>query len=64
MRHTEFWSRMDDALGSSYAQAWASQQVVGALGGRTVQEALDAGIPPKEVWREVWQVLGLPPSQR
>ena len=55
---------MDDALGSSYAQAWASQQVVGALGGRTVQEALDGGIPPKEVWREVWRVLGLPPSQR
>jgi len=55
---------MDDALGSSYAQSWASQQVVGPLGGRTVQEALDAGIPPKDGWREVWQVLGLPPSQR
>ena len=64
MRHTEFWSRMTDALGASYAQAWASQQVIGALGGRTAQEALDAGIPPKDVWREVWQVLDLPPSQR
>ena len=25
---------------------------------------LDAGIPPKEVWREVWRVLDLPPSER
>ena len=64
MRHTEFWSRMDAVLGSSYAEAWASQQVIGALGGRTVQEALDAGVPPREVWREVGQVLDLPPSQR
>jgi hypothetical protein len=55
---------MDAALGSSYAEAWASQQVIGALGGRTVQQALDAGTPPKEVWREVWRVLDLPPSQR
>ncbi|MGZ8751233.1 MAG: DUF3046 domain-containing protein [Pseudonocardia sp.] len=64
MTHTEFWTRMGDALGSGYAQAWASQQVITALGGRTVSEALDAGIPPKEVWREVWRVLDLPPSQR
>lgn len=64
MRHTEFWSRMDAALGPTYAHAWASQQVIGGLGGRTVQEALDAGIPPQEVWREVWGVLDLPPSQR
>lgn len=64
MRHTEFWSRMSDVLGSGYARAWASQQVIGRLGGRTVQEALDAGVSPKEVWREVWQVLDLPPSRR
>lgn len=64
MRHTEFWSRMEHALGSSYAAAWASQQVIGTLGGRTPQEALEAGVPPKDVWREVWRVLDLPPSQR
>jgi len=64
VRHTEFWSRMSDALGSAYAEAWASQQVIGGLGGRTAQEALDAGVPPKQVWREVWRVLDLPASQR
>ena len=30
------------------------------LGGRTTQEALDAGIPPKEVWAAVWTALDLP----
>ncbi|WP_244928671.1 DUF3046 domain-containing protein [Nocardioides sp. W7] len=64
MRHTEFWSRMDDALGSAYAPSWARQHVMSALGGRTAQEALDAGVPPKEVWAAVWQALGLPETDR
>ncbi|HEX6151748.1 DUF3046 domain-containing protein [Nocardioides sp.] len=64
MRHTEFWSRLEEALGPAYAHAWAKTQVIGTLGSRTPQEALDAGVPPKEVWREVWRVLELPPSLR
>jgi hypothetical protein len=64
MRHTEFWARLEEVLGPGYARPWAKTQVIGALGGRTPQEALDAGVPPKEVWREVWRVLELPPSLR
>jgi len=64
MRHTEFWSRMEDALGEAYARAWASQYVLADLGGRTAQEALDAGTAPKEVWAAVWRALDLPASQR
>jgi hypothetical protein len=64
VRHTEFWERMEQALGPSYARAWAEQQVMASLGGRTVQEALAAGEQPKAVWRAVWETLGLPPSQR
>jgi len=64
MRHTEFWSRMDAALGSSYARSWARQQVMQELGGLTPQEALDRGVPPKQVWAAVWRALGLPPEQR
>jgi hypothetical protein len=64
MRHTEFWARMDHALGSAYARTWAEQLVMGSLGGRTVLEALDAGEPPKRVWLAVWERLGLPPSER
>lgn len=64
MRHTEFWARMERALGSSYAPVWARQQVIGHLEGRTVAEALAAGIPPKAVWRAVAEALELPESQR
>jgi hypothetical protein len=64
MRHTEFWARMDRALGAGYARVWADTHVIGALDGRTVREALAAGVEPKQVWRAVWQVLELPPSER
>lgn len=64
VRHTEFWARMNQHLGESYAPAWADQMVIGALEHRTVREALDAGVPPKEVWRAVWEILGLPASER
>ena len=64
MRHSEFWERMEQALGPAYARSWAGSQVIGALGDRTVLEALEGGRPPKEVWQEVWRVLELPPSQR
>ncbi|MBF4763444.1 DUF3046 domain-containing protein [Nocardioides islandensis] len=64
MRHTEFWSRMESALGAAYARHWASHTVLGELGGRTPQEALDAGDTPKSVWAVVWRVLELPPVDR
>lgn len=55
---------MDDALGASYARSWASQFVMGDLDGRTAQEALDAGVSPKEVWAAVWRALELPARER
>lgn len=64
MRHTEFWARMDHALGESYARSWADRFVIGDLDGRTASEALAAGVPPKEVWAAVWRVLELPASER
>jgi hypothetical protein len=64
MRHTEFWERMDDALGSSYARSWASMFVLADLGGRTAEEALSAGVPPKEVWAAVWRALDLPQNKQ
>ena len=64
MRHTEFWERMEQALGPTYARTWARQHVLAALGERTAAEALDAGEPPKQVWRAVWAELELPARER
>lgn len=60
MRHTEFWSRLEAALGRAYAGSWAQQFVMSDLGDRTAAEALDAGEEPKHVWRAVWRALDLP----
>lgn len=64
MRHTEFWSRMDDALGPAYARSWADMFVMADLGSRTASEALAAGVPPKQVWSAVWRALDLPAIKR
>lgn len=55
---------MEGALGAGYARSWAQLQVLGELGGRTVDEALAAGVPPKTVWRAVWAHLQLPARER
>ena len=64
MRHTEFWQRMELVLGPAYAQVWARQQVLTDLDGRTVDQALADGEPPKHVWRAVAEALSLPDSHR
>nr|WP_323793166.1 DUF3046 domain-containing protein [Nocardioides sp.] len=64
MRHTEFWERMQLALGIDYMRVWAETHVMSDLDRRTAQEALDAGVPPKQVWRAVWAALGLPDTDR
>jgi hypothetical protein len=64
VKHTEFWHRLDAALGPAYARSWASMFVLTDLGGRTVDQALAAGFPPKEVWRAVWSALDLPARER
>jgi hypothetical protein len=64
VRHTEFWARMEAALGPAYARSWAEQHVLRELGGLTVLESLATGEAPKVVWRAVWAELGLPPRDR
>lgn len=64
MRHTEFWSRLDKALGPAYSRTWAELTVLGDLDGRTTREALDAGMAPKQVWAAVRRQLELPDSER
>ena len=64
MRHTEFWARMEGALGPAYARSWAEQHAIRELDGRTVLESLAAGEPPKVVWRAVWAELDLPARDR
>jgi hypothetical protein len=51
-------------LGRDYSRTWAELTVVRELDGRTTQEALSAGVPPKHVWAAVRRHLELPESER
>jgi len=61
MRLTEFWRRMDEVFGPSYAPSWAADVALAELDGCTVQEALAHGVAAKKVWRAVCAQVEVPP---
>lgn len=64
MREAELWQRLRTQLGDRYAGVWAEQMVLDELGGRTVVEAVAAGLDCKVIWRAVWARLELPARDR
>lgn len=63
MRLTDFWRRMDEAMGAR-ADTFARDQVLATLGDRTVEEALAHGVDARDVWRGVHAALDLPARLR
>jgi Protein of unknown function (DUF3046) len=55
---------MEDQFGSAYAPSVARDQIIGRLGGRSIDEALAAGEDPKAVWRAVCEHFEIPVAQR
>lgn len=64
MRITVFRRLMADEFGPVRAQVLSRDHVLSALGGRTVDQALVAGVPAKEVWREVCAAFDVPAERR
>ncbi|TVZ06107.1 DUF3046 domain-containing protein [Trebonia kvetii] len=64
MRLTEFWERMRDQFGGSYAESVAKDFVLSGLGGRTVNKALADGEDAKVVWRAVCDQFNFPDRLR
>jgi hypothetical protein len=64
VRLTEFWKRMRARFGDSYADSVARDLVIAQLGGRTVEDALAAGVPAKEVWAAVCEATEVPVHER
>jgi hypothetical protein len=63
MRLTDFWERMNDVLGESYAHSWAHDVVLPSLG-LTVDEAVDRGVDTVIIWRAVCTVIEVPSTLR
>jgi hypothetical protein len=64
MRITAFRKMMADEFGEIRADMLARDHVFGALGNRTVDQALEAGVPTKEIWRAVCESFEVPQERR
>jgi hypothetical protein len=53
VRLTDFWYRLEQVFGAGYARSVADDQVLAKLDGRTIAEALAAGVETVDVWRAV-----------
>jgi hypothetical protein len=50
VRVSEFWKLVDEEFGRAQGRTLVRDHVLGTLGHRTPQQALDAGDDPREVW--------------
>lgn len=64
MRNTVFRRMMAEEFGAIRAATLASDHVLSAVGGRTANQALDAGVPAKEIWRAVCEEFDIPQARR
>lgn len=64
MRTTVFRTLMSDEFGDARAGSIARDHVFADLGGRTVDEALAAGMPAQRVWLAVCEAFDVPPERR
>lgn len=64
VRLTHFRALMAEEFGPVRAASLARDYVFADLDGRTVEQALDAGIDPKDVWRAVCEGFEVPVERR
>lgn len=55
---------MGDEFGDAYGRVLAHDLVLSALGGRTADQALAAGVPPRQVWLALCDVQDVPMNRR
>ena len=55
---------MDDEFGAGYSRVLSSSLVLAGVGGRTAEQALSAGVPPRQVWLALCEVQDVPPERR
>ena len=55
---------MDDEFGAGYSRVLSSSLVLAGVGSRTADQALSAGVPPRQVWLALCDVQDVPPERR
>ncbi|KQW04083.1 signal transduction histidine kinase [Leifsonia sp. Root4] len=64
MRRSEFNLAMATEFGDAYAAVVLNDLVLPALGNRTGEQALRAGVPPREVWLAICEATDVPSERR
>lgn len=63
MRLTDFWNRMEERFGATYARSVAADYRLPALGA-TIDEAIAAGVETRDIWRAVCDEFDMPAHLR
>jgi hypothetical protein len=64
VRTSEFWQLVTDEFGQAHGFTLVRDHVVGRLGHRTAQQALDGGEEPRAVWLALCEELDVPEARR
>lgn len=60
MRTSELRQLIDDEFGAAYGRYLAASQVLPALADRTLDEAVEAGVPPRTAWLALCRTMDVP----
>lgn len=60
VRLSEFWRLVDEEFGPGYGRLLVDTHVLTELGNRTCAAALEAGVPPREVWVALCRHMDIP----
>lgn len=64
MRHSEFWTLVEEEFGSAHGHALVRDHVLRALAYRTAADALAAHEDPRTVWLAMCDELDVPVERR
>ena len=64
VRLTYFRELMETEFGPARASSVSHDHVFAQLGDRTVEQAIEFGYDPKDVWAAVCEVYDVPPARR
>ena len=64
MRLSEFWLAMADEFGEAYGRVLAHDVVLAAVGGLTAEQAIAAGVPPRQIWLALCDLQDVPLNRR
>ncbi|WP_062465045.1 DUF3046 domain-containing protein [Demequina soli] len=64
MRLSELWSLADAVFGPAYSRTLARELALTGLDSLTPAQALEAGVPPRDVWHAWCEEMSVPLDRR